>query len=109
MRLTTARYYTPSGRSIQAVGIEPDIVVEQARIEQISQPQQRREADLRGALNQEQSGPQPDGAPANGTEAPDADGASPAADTAVDYQLTRALDLVRGLALFANRPAPGPR
>ena len=33
MRLTTARYYTPAGRSIQAVGIEPDIVVEQARIE----------------------------------------------------------------------------
>ena len=35
MRLTTARYYTPSGRSIQAVGIEPDIVVEQARIETV--------------------------------------------------------------------------
>ena len=33
MRLTTARYYTPSGRSIQAKGIEPDIVVEAAKIE----------------------------------------------------------------------------
>ena len=36
MRLTTARYYTPSGRSIQARGIEPDIVVEPAKIEKIA-------------------------------------------------------------------------
>ena len=51
MRLTTARYYTPSGRSIQAVGIEPDIVVEQARIETVKdRPASAREADLRGAL-----------------------------------------------------------
>ena len=35
MRLTTARYYTPSGRSIQAKGIEPDITVEPARIEKL--------------------------------------------------------------------------
>ncbi|HYN38343.1 MAG TPA: S41 family peptidase, partial [Rhodospirillales bacterium] len=44
MRLTTARYYTPSGRSIQAVGIEPDIIVEQARIEAMkADPNARRE------------------------------------------------------------------
>ena len=51
MRLTTARYYTPSGRSIQAVGIEPDIVVEPARIELMKEANLRREADLRGALD----------------------------------------------------------
>ena len=50
MRLTTARYYTPSGRSIQAKGIEPDIVVEQAKIELIAEPQFRSEAELPGAL-----------------------------------------------------------
>ena len=50
MRLTTARYYTPSGRSIQAKGIEPDIVVEPAKIEKIAQGQVPHEADLRGAL-----------------------------------------------------------
>ncbi|MHA1597605.1 MAG: S41 family peptidase, partial [Alphaproteobacteria bacterium] len=50
MRLTTARYFTPSGRSIQAVGIEPDLLVEQAKLEAITQPKGRREADLRGAL-----------------------------------------------------------
>ena len=52
MRLTTALYYTPSGRSIQKVGIKPDIVVEQARVESLDQRGLlRREADLRGALN----------------------------------------------------------
>src|SRR6185369_9198777 len=51
MRLTTARYYTPSGRSIQAKGIEPDIIVEPAKIEKIAaNTPGRREADLRGAL-----------------------------------------------------------
>ena len=50
IRLTTARYYTPSGRSIQAKGIEPDIHVEQAKVEVIAGPQFRSEAELPGAL-----------------------------------------------------------
>src|SRR5271155_2821630 len=50
MRLTTARYYTPSGRSIQAKGIEPDITVEPAKIEKLAVSEGRHEADLRGAL-----------------------------------------------------------
>ncbi len=50
MRLTTARYFTPSGRSIQAIGIVPDIFVEQAKIENIKRPKRRHEADLPGAL-----------------------------------------------------------
>lgn len=54
MRLTTARYYTPSGHSIQAVGIEPDITVEQGRLQVISSSnlggRPRSEADLRHAL-----------------------------------------------------------
>jgi len=52
MRLTTARYYTPSGRSIQAVGIEPDIKVSPAKVEPLSTPadHSRGEAGLRGAL-----------------------------------------------------------
>ncbi|MBC8793334.1 MAG: peptidase S41 [Tagaea sp. CACIAM 22H2] len=102
IRLTTARYYTPSGRSIQAQGIEPDIAVEQARIEITPQGPVRREADLRGALRNPQ-------APANG-QAPAAPQAAPApqsdeppAEGAQDYQLSRALDLLRGLALFQQR------
>lgn len=50
IRLTTALYYTPSGRSIQAKGIDPDVVVEPARIEQVQEFAAQREADLRGAL-----------------------------------------------------------
>src|SRR5882757_2258941 len=49
IRLTTARYYTPSGRSIQGKGIEPDIMVEQAKVEAIASPQFPCEADLPGA------------------------------------------------------------
>lgn len=57
MRLTTSRYYTPSGRSIQALGISPDIIVQQPRPasmtsedEDDSAQRQRSEADLRGSL-----------------------------------------------------------
>lgn len=127
MRLTTARYYTPSGRSIQAVGIEPDILVEQARIEALkTDPNARREADLRGALDNPRApsttppanaapsrpgGATPAGAPPAGRapgstpEGGDVDeAAEPAAETsAVDYQLARAFDLVRGLSLFSSR------
>jgi carboxyl-terminal processing protease len=49
IRLTTARYYTPSGRSIQAKGIDPDIQVEPAKIE-TAEDTARHEADLPGAL-----------------------------------------------------------
>ncbi len=95
MRLTTARYYTPSGRSIQGKGIEPDIIVEQAKIETAEQGPQRREADLRGALENEGD--------SSGDGAPDP---SRVTDTArQDYQLTRALDLLRGLSLYSERAA----
>ena len=56
MRLTTARYYTPSGRSIQALGVSPDIIVEQPRPD-VSEDEDedgrpgRSEADLRGSLS----------------------------------------------------------
>lgn len=54
IRLTTARYYTPSGRSIQSLGIEPDILVEQRKLEPEEETssvfKRRSEADLRGSL-----------------------------------------------------------
>ena len=115
MRLTTARYYTPSGRSIQAKGIEPDILVEPAKIEKVAQAGIRHEADLRGALkNTDKAAGQAGGdAPANvppGTTpaAPAEKGETSSVDplvlgTAEDYQLTRALDMLRGVALFNGR------
>jgi carboxyl-terminal processing protease len=103
MRLTTARYYTPSGRSIQAVGIEPDIVVEQARIEKIDQPKRRREADLRGALENDNGEDAQEPGGGGNDKVP---GDEEAGKTeAIDYQLVRALDLVRGLSLFSERMA----
>ena len=102
MRLTTSRYYTPAGNSIQALGITPDIFVEQALVEELS-PQRRREADLRGALENEQL--DEEGEPvASGSDtelAPDdvaGDGEQP-----FDYQLSRAIDILRGVALFSQR------
>ncbi|BBK39155.1 peptidase S41 [Allostella sp. ATCC 35155] len=110
MRLTTARYYTPSGRSIQAKGIDPDIVVEAARIEKVSQGPTRREADLRGALanpDQPPPGAQPvpptNRAPVT-TPAPDTGPQGPVSPEE-DYQLQRALDMIRGIALFQTRTA----
>jgi len=93
MRLTTSRYYTPSGRSIQAHGIDPDIEVEQARLEQLESAVSRREEDLRGALTNE------------GSEEGDSAGPEGAAseEEPEDYQLSRAIDLLQGLSLFRER------
>ncbi len=85
MRLTTARYYTPSGRSIQAKGIEPDIEVEPAKIEEIA-VRRMREGDLRGALDKDDG---ESGEDDNEKE-----------DEPIDYQLSRAIDLLRGVSMY---------
>ena len=108
MRLTTALYYTPSGRSIQKTGIEPDIFVEQARVETVSQANQarRRESDLKGAIERPTSlGEQPADSNAAKPAEPEARpadrvGDGPTAQPEQDYQLQRALDILRGVAMF---------
>jgi carboxyl-terminal processing protease len=120
MRLTTSRYYTPSGRSIQAKGIEPDIIVEPAKVEQLAEGKGMSEADLRGALmNEEDSSSKPVNnvlpetppanpstpqnntlpLPANDNKAP-GEATKEEEESAKDYQLSRALDLLRGLTLY---------
>ncbi|HLI21613.1 MAG TPA: S41 family peptidase, partial [Stellaceae bacterium] len=120
MRLTTARYYTPSGRSIQAEGIEPDIVVEPAKIEKIKEGPVEHESDLPRALKNTD----PDQAGKAAAPKPPANQAAPAAPgggqnqtapdqtnsvdssvigTTEDYQLARAVDMLRGVALFGQR------
>ena len=101
MRLTTARYYTPSGRSIQATGIAPDLEVEQLRLTAVSEADRRREADLRGALRNEGKPSEP--APQQAVPAPE--GSMPA-DSSIDYQLTRAIDVLKAISLYGNRTAP---
>ena len=143
MRLTTALYYTPSGRSIQGTGITPDLVVQPARIEQVALPQTQHEADLRGALKN--TGPEAAGTapaakpPAASNATPPTSNAAPAATpttsatpanknadippgatplpklsdvvdannfgTDKDYQLVRAIDLLRGVTLFKSMAA----
>lgn len=101
MRLTTARYYTPSGRSIQAKGIEPDIYVEPAKVELYESFRRVKESDLRGALenndddDDDNEGDEDDGA-ANDNEEDDEE------EKPIDYQLSRALDLINGLSLYAT-------
>jgi carboxyl-terminal processing protease len=127
LRLTTARYYTPSGRSIQAKGIEPDIEVEQAKVETAegttSTPRTRSEADLRRHLRgpDEQPGaPAPKASPKAAPKAPETSQVTPPAGEAKDndgkeqadakepsknedHQLTYALNLLRGATLFAPK------
>lgn len=101
MRLTTARYYTPSGRSIQAKGIVPDIEVEQARLETLKGISIK-EADLKGAL---ENGQNETAKPVVIMPEEKTDGEKTKADEKEeDYQLLRAVDLLRGVSLYnANR------
>ena len=93
MRLTTARYYTPSGRSIQAKGIGPDIVVEAAKIEKTPEKGEAKVATA-SDLKRDDSG---DGGGEQSSVDPSIIG------TPADYQLTRAVDMLRGIALFNGR------
>ena len=96
MRLTTARYYTPSGISIQAKGIEPDIVVE-AGITEINKklPENRREENLRGALDKKEKDTKKDN-----DKKPEL---TPVEKLLQDNQISRAVDLIRGINLFSNK------
>ena len=91
MRLTTALYFTPSGVSIQAKGISPDIEVALARIEKLEGGLVREE-DLRGALDNQEGGAEP--------TADNTASAEPEDPIEIDYQLSRAVDLLRGLSVF---------
>ena len=103
MRLTTARYYTPSGVSIQAKGITPDIEVALARIEKL-EGGITREEDLRGALD---NGKKVDKGYTKQNDEDKSVKPSKTDQSKVDYQLARALDLIRGVSIF-NNEAAGP-
>jgi carboxyl-terminal processing protease len=101
MKLTTARYYTPSGRSIQSLGIEPDILVEERKIngaeEDDTARRTRSEADLRGSLTNELSDDE-----RKLLEDERARHEATALLRQEDFQLAYALDLLAGLAIYDN-------
>jgi carboxyl-terminal processing protease len=105
MRLTTSRYYTPAGTSIQAKGITPDIKVEPAKVEAIDTEGVRTEADLPGRLtnNQDNGDDLPsmsDTDKKDGKKGKKGKQSLRGVDSQKDYQLHRALDLIRGLYLY---------
>lgn len=89
LKITTALYYTPNGRSIQADGIHPDIEVSNARVTLLETEGGTREADLEGHLSSQT--PREEGKP----------GAR--LGTSDDYPLNEALNLLKGLAIFQSR------
>lgn len=119
IRLTTSRYYTPSGTSIQAKGITPDIVVKQAKIELGEEIERTKEADLRGHLS--------NGNDDNNDSEEESSETKVKVDVDVeiegdddlkkklfkkekkkslqeeDYQLSRALDMVKALYVYSKK------
>jgi Periplasmic protease len=90
IKLTTALYFTPNGRSIQAQGIVPDITVERGRVRASELRERTREADLPGHLDApEAAGPATTG--------------GPSALQSEDYQVAEALNLLKGLHLLSMR------
>jgi carboxyl-terminal processing protease len=121
LRLTTARYFTPNGRSIQAKGIEPDIVVPNGREPRGGHPGAIREKDIKRHLKgeeEEETGeaPKPGTAPVKEIklkkEEPGAgergkDSSAPSGERKMgeekDIQLERAVDLLKGWEIFKSR------
>ena len=96
LKLTTAKYYTPSGRSIQKTGIDPDILVEQAELKKVDDLISRKESDLRGAIENDQE---------NSNEVEDASNSKKDEENVDDYQLTRAFDLILAINLINKKKA----
>ncbi|WP_355660559.1 S41 family peptidase [Halomonas salifodinae] len=91
LKLTTALYYTPSGRSIQALGIAPDVEVARGRLELAESSRQLREADLEGHLGRRGETRQRSEAISERLRE--------------DYQLAEALNLLKALKVIGQRPA----
>ncbi|KGE03901.1 S41 family peptidase [Pseudohaliea rubra] len=102
VKLTTALYFTPSGRSIQAEGIAPDIRVERARLEALSEEGRISEADLVGHLGNGNG---------DGKEEGDSEGSRTDASALLgtDNQLYEALTLLKGVSIFGLRGASAAR
>ena len=93
LKLTTALYYTPNGRSIQAQGIVPDIEVRPAKLTAEADSDTFKEADLQGHLGNGNGGAERPTSGAKRKERPQDD----------DFQLSQALSLLKGLSITQNK------
>ena len=94
IRLTTSRYYTPSGISIQAKGIEPDIIVEAGITKKKKEKSSVREENLRGALDKKEK---------DNSNKDDSDSLTQIEKLLEDNQISRAYDLIRGIKLYGKK------
>lgn len=95
VKMTTARYFTPAGRSIQAEGIKPDVELAAYKLTKAEEPkvERLREADLKGHLSN----------PKAKIEMPGDEVAKTSFDPAEDYALTEAVNMLRGLSIVTSR------
>ena len=103
LKLTTALYYTPSGRSIQAEGIKPDILIPRARVTPVDAPAQYKEADLQGHLT---NGNKED---KNRKAGKGAKGDKEENLAEQDYQLSQALNVLKGMHIATLKKEPAIR
>lgn len=103
LKLTTARYYTPSGRSIQVSGIEPDVTIARVKVEVLDEESGVTEKNLNRRLDNEAPGGAANGQPAGDGDAAEVAGA---AATAGDYALQQALGVLKSLRILADDSPP---
>lgn len=104
LKITTARYYTPSGRSIQADGIEPDVEVNRAKIEEVKEDRMFSEETLTNALKNDTKNTsilKKDTKDEREKQEEERD--------KNDYQLNRAIDMVKALAIYGERFIEKPK
>lgn len=100
LKLTTARYYTPSGRSIQASGITPDILIDKFKVEDVEDESNIvKEADLSGHLDNKTDQDNETDAESNRTVKPKKHSALPGKD----YELYEALNVLKGLSILKQK------
>lgn len=101
IKLTTARYYTPSGRSIQAEDVDPDIILDRVKFTGVDSSgfERVKESDLTGHLENGEEEGESGAAGTTGAEAEEEEGTL----AEKDYALYEALNLLRGMALLSER------
>lgn len=102
IKITTARYFTPSGNSIQAKGITPDVEIPRAELKILPKITGWAESDLDGALSAEE------GKKAKETEQPKKDeNKEHTEEEKKDYQLDRAMDILKAMAVYSKQKESG--